>query len=107
MITIDDFAKVEMKVGTILEVEEIEGSEKLYQLTVELGEERPRTVLSGIKAWYTPEDLKDHQAIFVTNLEPRAMMGIESQGMIMAVDSPEGPVVLKPEKPTPNGSKIR
>ncbi len=107
MITIDDFKKVEIKIGTILEVEEIEGSEKLYKLTVDLGEEQPRQILSGIKKWYKPMELIGSQAVFVANLEPRSMMGLESQGMIMAADGEEKPILLKPASEIAPGSKIR
>lgn len=117
MITIDDFAKVELRAGTVLEAEEVEGSDKLIKLTVDLGEDQPRTVLTGMKAWYSPEHFKGRQLVFLTNLEPRKMMGMESQGMVMAADptslslrgtSPEeGPVLLIPEKAVPAGTKIR
>lgn len=106
MINIDQFKEVEMKVGTILQVEDVEGSEKLYKLTVDLGEDSPRTVLSGIKKWFNPEDLINTQAVFVANLEPRPMMGLESQGMIMAVGD-ENPVLLRPATPVSPGSKVR
>jgi methionine--tRNA ligase beta chain len=107
MITIDDFAKVEFKVGTVLEAQEVEGSEKLIKLTVDLGEESPRTILTGMKTWYNTDHFKGRQLVFITNLEPRMMMGMESQGMIMATDSEDGPVLLQPEKEVPPGSKIR
>lgn len=106
MITIEDFKKVEMKIGKILEVEEIEGSDKLLKLKVDFGEESPRQVLSGIKAWYKPEDLAGKQACFVTNLEPRQMMGLESQAMIMAVGN-ESPVLIVPNNEVSLGSSIR
>lgn len=105
-ITIDDFAKVDLRVGTILEAEEIEGSEKLLKLKVDLGEEAPRQILSGIKKWYKPKDLIGKQVMFVANLEPRMMMGLESNGMIMAVGE-EKPVLLKPIKKVSNGAKVR
>jgi methionyl-tRNA synthetase len=107
MITIDDFAKIELKIGTVLEAEEVEGSEKLVKLTVDLGEESPRTVLTGMKAWHGPDHFKGRQLVFVVNLETRKMMGIESHGMIMAADPDEGPVLLIPEKQVPPGTKIR
>lgn len=111
MITIDDFAKVELKVGTVLEAEEVEGSEKLIKLMVDFGEDPlsggPRTVLTGMKAWHTPNHFKGRQLVFVTNLEPRKMMGMESLGMVMAADPEEGPVLLVPEKEVPPGTKIR
>jgi methionyl-tRNA synthetase len=112
MITIDDFAKIEMTVGTVVECAEVEGSEKLLQLTVDLGEETPRNVFSGIKRWYSPEDLKGKQFVFVTNLEPRKMMGSESQAMIMTAapieeDGTMSAVPLILSKEVPNGTKIR
>ncbi len=106
-VTIDDFAKLEFKIGTIIEAAEIEGSDKLLKLSVDLGEENPRQVLSGIKAYYKPEELKDKQFVFITNLEPRKMMGLESQAMIMAADASEDVVLVVPEKEVPAGSKIR
>lgn len=106
MITIDDFGKIELKVGTVLEASSVLGSEKLIKLTVEAGEELPRTILTGMRAWYKPSFFKGKQIIFVANLEPRKMMGIESQGMIVACGD-EYPVLLKPSKKVPNGAKIR
>lgn len=102
-ITIDDLAKVEIKVGTILEAEEIEDSEKLLKLKVDFGQDSPRQILSGIKKWYSPADLIDKQCLFVTNLKPRQMMGMESQGMILAVDGEDGAVLLSPIKPVAAG----
>lgn len=106
MINFDDFAKLEFKVGTILEAEGVEGSEKLLKLKVDFNEDAPRQILSGIKKWYIPEKLVGKQFIFVTNLEPRMMMGLESQGMIMAAGENK-PVLLKPASKVPPGSKIR
>lgn len=106
MINIDDFEKVELKVGTILEAEAVEGSEKLIKLQVDLGEENPRQILSGIRKWYKPESLIGKQVLIVANLEPRMMMGLESQGMICAVGE-DKPILLKPFKKVPNGAKVR
>lgn len=107
MIKIDDFAKVEMRVGTVLQATGVDGSEKLIKLTVDLGEEKPRTVLTGMRVWFEPEYFQGKQIVVVSNLEPRAMMGLVSEGMIVAADSPKGiPVLLKPSKKLPNGSKI-
>ena len=116
MITIDDFSKLEFKIGTVLEASDIEGSEKLLKLIVDLGEEKPRQILSGIKQWYAPEDLVNKQFVFISNLEPRMMMGLESQGMILAAEGPSSaeasdgqgkPIPLVPQEKVPNGSKIR
>lgn len=107
MIAIDDFAKLELKVGTILGAEEIEGSDKLLKLKVDLGEESPRQIIAGIKNYYKKEELVNNQIVVVANLEPRQMMGMESQGMVLATDSDTGPILLIPEKEVPPGSKIR
>lgn len=107
MITIDEFSKVELKVGTVLEAEEVEGSEKLIKLQVDLDEERPRQILAGVKQWYSPEDFKGKQVIVLANLESRIMMGLESQGMMLAADSEEGPVFLTTPKQVSPGTKVR
>lgn len=107
MISVDDFLKVELKVGTVLEAEEVEGSEKLIKLKVDLGEEEPRQVLAGVKQWYSPDDFKGKQVVVVANLEPRMMMGLESQGMMLAADSEDGPIFLAPPKHVSPGTKVR
>lgn len=106
MISFDDFVKVELVVGTVLEAEEVEGSDKLIKLMVDLGEKRPRQILAGIKKWYKTASLVGKQFIFVANLEPRIMMGLESNGMLLATDS-EKPVPLKPSSKVAPGTKIK
>lgn len=105
MITIDDFIKVELKVGTVLEADYIEGSDRLIKLLVDLGEEKPRQILAGLKLYYKPEYFIGKQFIFVANLEPRMMMGLESQGMILCTDTGR-PIPLKPSSKVVPGSKI-
>lgn len=83
MITFDEFKKVELRVGEIISATPVEGSQKLLLLTVDFGEEKNRTVVSGI-AQFVDETFVGSKKIFVTNLEPRAIMGIESQAMILA-----------------------
>lgn len=107
-ISIDEFKKVEARIGKVLAAEAVEGSEKLIKLSLDFGEETPRQILSGIRQWYTPESLVGKQLLFVTNLASRSMMGLESQGMLMAVDGADGqPVFVVPETVVPNGSKVR
>lgn len=105
-ISFEDFKKCEMRIGTILIAEPVEGSEKLLRLEVDFGDYK-RQILSGIAKWYTPEDLIDKQMPFIVNLEPRSMMGMESQGMLIATDNEEGAVLLSPQKQVPPGSNIR
>ncbi|MDO8429399.1 MAG: methionine--tRNA ligase [Candidatus Daviesbacteria bacterium] len=108
MITIDDFKKVEIKVGTVVISEAVEGSEKLIKLTVECGEGKPRTILTGMKAWYQPDYFLDKQILFVSNLEPKTMMGVLSQGMILAVDGEEGrPILLSVSEKVRSGASVR
>lgn len=106
MINFDDFAKVELRVGTVLEAEEVPGSDKLIKQIVDFGELGQRQILSGIKQWYKPAQLVGKQFIYVFNLEPRTMMGLESQGMLLATDT-EKPIILKPSSKVPPGIKIR
>lgn len=106
MINFDDFAKLELKVGTVLQAEEVEGSEKLIKIQVDLGEENPRQILAGIKKSYEPEYLIGKQIIVVANLEPRMMMGQESAGMMLVADGEDNLIFLTPEKPVSPGIKI-
>ncbi len=106
-ISIDDFLKVEIKMGQILVVENIEGSDKLLKLSVDFGEERPRQVLSGIARHVDAVDLVGKQFPFVTNLAPRMMMGQESQAMILAGGDGKNIALLNPSKSLPNGTKLK
>jgi methionyl-tRNA synthetase len=106
MITIEDLQKVEIKVGKILSVEEVEGSDKLYKLSVDLGEEKPRQVLSGIKKFFEKDFLLDKQFAFITNLAPRKMMGFDSEAMILATGE-ESLALLSPTVEVKNGSQMR
>lgn len=88
MITIDEFKKGEITVGKILTVEIVEGSEKLLKLSVDFGEEQPRTVVSGIRKYFEdPQTLVGVKCAFATNIEPRPLMGLTSEAMILAVSS--------------------
>ena len=107
MISIDDLQKVELRVGKVLLAERVEGSEKLLKLNVDLGEET-RQIVSGIAKWYSPEDIIGKQVVIVMNLEPRKLMGLESNGMLLAAHNEEGsPVVLNPDRVAKNGSHIK
>lgn len=108
MISYDDFKKVEMKVGQIISAEKIPDSEKLLKLSVDFGFDAPRQVISGI-AKYFPEGsgLAGKKAMFVTNLEPRMIMGFESQAMILAVGENETFSLLNPVDTTPAGAAAR
>jgi methionyl-tRNA synthetase len=106
-ITIDDFAKVELRVGTIEDVQTLEKSDKLYVLKVNFGPFGVRQILSGIRKSFTPEQLLQRQGIFVFNLAPRKMMGLESQGMMLfAKDAQEQLTLISPEHAVPNGTQL-
>lgn len=105
--TIDDFMKIEIKVGTVLSVAVVEGADKLYILSVDFNEEKPRQILSGIREYVQAEDLVGKQFPFVTNLAPRMLRGYESQGMILAGSDESGLALLNPSKPLVNGTRLR
>jgi tryptophanyl-tRNA synthetase len=107
IISIDDFAKVEMRVGKVTEAVNKEGSDKLIRLVVDVGEEKPRIIFTAVRPFgYTPEFFAGKQFFFITNLAPRKMMDEFSQGMIMAVDGPDKPIFLSADG-MPVGVKIR
>ncbi len=107
-ITIDEFARVEMRVGKVVEAENKEGSDKLIRLVVDFGEKGTRVIFTGVRAFgYTPDYFAGKQFFFITNLAPRKMMDEESQGMIMAVDSPDGKPLFLSADGMPPGAKIR
>lgn len=91
MISIDDFKKLEIKIGHILSAEKIDGADKLLKLSVDMGEESPRQIVSGIALYFPdPQTLVGKKCAFASNLEPRTIRGLESQGMILAVSGGEG-----------------
>ncbi len=105
--TIDDFQKLEIRLGTVLSVEVVEGADKLYKLSVDLGEASPRQILSGIREYMQPEDLLGKQFPFVANLAPRMIRGLESNGMILAGSDDSGLALLNPTKTLTNGTRLR
>lgn len=105
-ISIDEFAKIEVKIGTVLTCERVPETEKLLRLTVDFGEEAgPRQIVSGINAYVNePEDLIGRQLAFVTNLAPRTIKGLESNGMLFAVGSDDTFAFLSPDRLVPPGT---
>jgi methionyl-tRNA synthetase len=106
MISIDQFSDVELKVGTVTAAERVPKSDKLIKLAVDLGE-APRTVVAGIGKQYTPEELVGKQVVVVANLQPAKLMGVESQGMVLAASDGGTPVLLHPAAPVPNGTRVK
>ena len=106
MISIDRFFETELRTATVTAAEAIPKSSKLLKLTVDLGDET-RTVVAGIAKQYAPEDLVGRQVVIVANLEPANLMGVESQGMVLAADDGSVPILLHPETAVPNGTRVR
>ena len=106
MIAFDDFKKVELKIARITEAEEVAGAEKLLKLQIDLGGEK-RQIVAGIKKSYQAKDLIGREIVVVVNLEPRMVMGIESNGMLLAATDDSGPVLLRPDKDVPPGSGVK
>jgi len=114
MIPFEDFQKIDLRVAKIIKAEKIEGSEKLLKLIVDLGNDPStgsgqgiRQIIAGIAKFYQPEGLVGKEIIVVANLEPKKLMGLESQGMLLAADNNGEPIILIPEKEVPLGTKIR
>ncbi|QKF67145.1 methionyl-tRNA synthetase [Arcobacter venerupis] len=106
LITIDQFFQTTLKIGTIVEAVEVPKSSKLLKLQVDLGEGRNRQILAGIKEYYSAEELVGTQACVVANLKPAKLMGMLSEGMLMAAKDENGLSLLKPETPKKSGTKI-
>lgn len=105
MINIDDFSKVEIKVGTVLSAERVPETDKLLRLMVDLGETAPRQIVSGIARYVEdPGTLVGRQLAFVTNLEPRTLKGLESNGMLFAVGEGDSFAFMTPDRPVPPGT---
>jgi methionyl-tRNA synthetase len=105
-ISIDDFARVEMRVVDIIAAERVPKADKLLQIRVSLGTEE-RTVLAGLAEYYTPDSLVGRKAILVANLAPRKMRGIESQGMLLAAEAGDRVALLQPDQNLPAGATVR
>lgn len=106
MIDFEHFAALDIRLAEVVQAVVVEGADRLLQLTLDVGELGQRTVVSGIREWYSPEDLIGKQVVYLANLQPRKLRGIESQGMILAADAGEA-VLLQSDKNQPNGTRIR
>jgi len=114
MISFEEFQKIDLRIGKIIKAEKVDGSEKLLKLEINLGQDPStgsgqeiRQIIAGIAKFYKPEDLVGKEIVVVTNLEPKKLMGLESQGMLLAADRNGEPIILIPEKEVPPGTKIR
>src|SRR3989344_3655371 len=93
-ISYDDFAKLDIRIGTVLAAERVADTDKLIKCTVDLGELGTRTIVSGIAQWKTPEEIVGKQLPYIVNLAPRVLRGIESQGMLLALSDEAGLALL-------------
>lgn len=106
MVSFEQFNQIEFKVATVIKAEEIENTEKLLKLQLDIGEEKVQQIVSGLRPHYKPENLVGKQVIIIANLEPRVIKGVTSEGMLFAADSANGPVLILPEKKVENGARV-
>lgn len=106
MISLDEFKKLDLRVGKIVKAEPIAGADKLLRLEVDIGSET-RELVAGLAQYYTPEQLIGRQIVILANLKPRVLKGVESQGMLLAADVNGEPVLLWPDREVPPGSIVR
>lgn len=105
-ISIDDFAKVELKTAEVLEVEKVEGADKLLKLQIKVGEEN-RQIVAGIAEHYSPKELVGKKIVVVANLKPAVIRGVESNGMLLAVSTKDSVILVTPENTdVPSGLRI-
>ena len=105
-IVIDDFAKIQLKVGKILTAEKVQGSKKLLHFSVDTGE-RVRSIVSGVAKYYTPEEMIGKEVVVVANLKPATLGGVLSEGMILFAENAEGNVIaVSPEKISGAGATV-
>jgi len=104
MISIQDFQKVELRVGTVVSAEMVPGADRLLKMEIDLGEAGRRQVVAGIALSYPPESLVGKQLVVVTNLEPATVRGVRSEGMILACGDVQSASVLTVDRPVANGA---
>ena len=107
MISIEDFFKTELRIATVTGAEAIPKAKKLLKLEIDLGEEARRTLVAGIAEHYEPADLIGKQIVVVANLKPAELMGVESQGMLLAASEGGRPVLLHPASDVPVGTPVK
>jgi methionyl-tRNA synthetase len=107
-VNFSDWEKIDLRVAEIINVEDISGADKLYKLTIDVGELGERTICAGVKEYYEKDELQGKKIIYFSNLKPRTMKGIVSEGMLLAAstENHEEVVLISPEKDIENGSRI-
>jgi methionine--tRNA ligase beta chain len=105
-ISFEEFQKLDLRIGKIVEASQIPGSKNLIRISVDFGMEK-RQAVAGLLRWYKPQDLVNKKCVFILNLQKRKVMGVESQCMILAAEDDKGNVVvLQPEKEIAEGSRV-
>lgn len=106
-ISYDDFAKLDIRIGTVVAAELVPDTDKLIMCRVNFGESGERTIVSGVAQWKKPEELVGKQLPYIFNLAPRMLRGVESRGMLLAASDEEGVALLLPERPLPPGTTLK
>ena len=106
-ISYDDFAKLDIRIGTVIAAELVPETDKLITCTIDFGALGQRTIVSGIAEWKKPEELVGKQLPYIVNLAPRMLRGIVSEGMLLAASDEIGVALLHPERHLPSGTKLR
>ncbi len=106
-VSMDEFSKLDIRIGLVKEASAVLGSSKLVKLLIDLGDLGVRQVIAGIGLWYKPQELIGKQVAIVVNMQPKKILGFVSEGMILAADTASGPVLLTVEKSVEPGSKVR
>jgi methionyl-tRNA synthetase len=108
LIDIDTFARVDMRVGTVVVAERVPNADKLLRLEVDIGESAPRQIVAGIAPYYEADKLIGRRIVVVSNLQPRKLRGLESNGMLLAASAEaDRPVLVTVTEDVPNGARLR
>jgi len=106
-ISIEEFGRLDIRVGRVLKAERVPHTRKLIRLEVDIGEESPRQLIAGIAGFYEPDELVGMNIVVLANLRPKKIMGMESKGMLLAADVDGRPVLLTVAEDVPPGTKVR
>ncbi len=105
-ISFKDWQKLDLRVGKILEVEDHPNADKLLVMKVDIGEDNPRTIVAGLKGYYSVDELKGMEVVIFANLEPAELRGVKSEGMVLAAVKSEKVILISPEKSIDIGSRV-
>jgi len=106
-ITLEEFARLDIRVGKVIKAERVPGARKLLRLEVDLGEPEPRQLVASLAGFYEPEELVGMNVVVLANLKPKRIMGVESRGMLLAADVDGRPVLLTTAGDVPPGTRVR